>query len=300
MDNPPTIGHRRKMREEAPMAMPWRDRAGRFSALKALTLAALFVPALVLAAQYLADALGARPITELIHGTGLWAFRLLLVSLAITPLRQVLRLPRLILVRRMLGIATFCYAALHLTLYAGDEMFNLDLVLTEILHRLYLAIGAAALMLLLALAATSTDGMVQRLGGKRWQALQRSVYVIALLATLHFFMQSKIDESEPTVMAGLLLWLMGYRALAWRGGVTLATARAALAGLSLAAALLTALGEAGFFGLFTGIPASLVFAADLSLAAGPRPAWIVLAAGLALTLLAGLREAQAPPLPRGA
>jgi sulfoxide reductase heme-binding subunit YedZ len=280
------------------MAMPWRDRAGRLSGLKALTLAALFAPALVLAAEYLEDALGARPVTELIHGTGLWAFRLLLVSLAITPLRQVLRLPRLILVRRMLGIATFCYAALHLTLYAGDEMFNLDLVLTEILHRLYLAIGAAALMLLLALAATSTDGMVQRLGGKRWQALQRSVYVIALLATLHFFMQSKIDESEPTVMAGLLLWLMGYRALVWRGGMALATTRPTLVVLSAATALLTALGEAGFFGLFTGIPASLVLAANLSLATGPRPAWIVLAAGLALALLAGLREAQTPPVAR--
>jgi methionine sulfoxide reductase heme-binding subunit len=274
------------------MKMPWQDRGGRFSALKALTFAALFVPALVLAEQYVRGTLGARPITELIHGSGLWAFRLLLISLAVTPLRQVLRLPRLILVRRMLGVATFCYAALHLVLDAADDMFNLDLLLSEIVHRVYLTIGAAALLLLLALAATSTDGMIERLGGKRWQALQRSVYLIALLATFHFFMQSKIDETEPTMMAGLLLWLMGYRALAWRGGTPLATSRPTLLLLSLAAALTTALGEAAFFGLFTGIPASLVLEADLSLAAGPRPAWIVLAAGLAATLLATLRALE--------
>lgn len=279
------------------MSMPWQDRAGRFSALKAATLAALLLPGLVIAQDYARGLLGARPITEMIHASGLWAIRLLLISLAITPARQILRLPRLILLRRMIGVATFCYAALHLTLDAADKMFDLDLVFSEIIHRVYLAIGAGALLLLLALAATSTDGMVARLGGKRWQALQRSVYLIALLATVHFFLQSKIDVSEPTMMAGFLLWLMGYRALSWRGGTARATGRISLLLLSLGAALATALGEAAYFGLFTGIPARLVLAADLSLAAGPRPAWLVLAAGLAVTALAALGDAWQKPLP---
>ncbi len=279
------------------MSMPWQDRAGRFSALKAATLAALLLPGLVIAQDYARGLLGARPITEMIHASGLWAIRLLLISLAITPARQILRLPRLILLRRMIGVATFCYAALHLTLDAADKMFDLDLVFSEIIHRVYLAIGAGALLLLLALAATSTDGMVARLGGKRWQALQRSVYLIALLATVHFFLQSKIDVSEPTMMAGFLLWLMGYRALSWRGGTARATGRISLLLLSLGAALATALGEAAYFGLFTGIPARLVLAADLSLAAGPRPAWLVLAAGLAVTALAALGDARQKPLP---
>ena len=278
--------------------MPWRDRAGKFSPLKAATLASLFLPALVIALDAARGLLGARPITEMIHASGLWAIRLLLISLAITPARQILRLPRLILLRRMLGVATFCYAALHLSLDAADKMFDLDLVLSEILHRVYLAIGASALLLLLALAATSTDGMVERLGGKRWQALQRAVYLIALLAIVHFFLQSKIDETEPTIMAGFLLWLLGYRVLSWRGGTGLATARPTLLLLSVGAALATALGEALWFGLFTGIPARLVLAADVSLAAGPRPAWIVLAAGLAVTALGALRDALQPPLGR--
>ncbi|HWI28249.1 MAG TPA: ferric reductase-like transmembrane domain-containing protein [Stellaceae bacterium] len=279
---------------------PWRDRAGRFSPLKAACFAALFLPGIVLAEEEARGLLGARPITEMIHASGLWAIRLLLLSLAVTPARQVLRLPRLILLRRMIGVATFCYAVLHLALYAADKMYDIDAELSEILHRLYLAIGAGALALLLALAATSTDGMVARLGGKRWQALQRSVYLIAILASIHFFLQSKIDATEPTMMAGFLLWLMGYRALAWRGGTPLATASAALLLLSLGAALATALGEALYFGLFTGIPGRLVLAADLSLAAGPRPCWIVLAAGLAVTTAAALRRPAEPALTRPA
>lgn len=282
------------------MRMPWQERSGRFSLLKAVVLAALFVPGLVMAHDYARGLLGARPITAVIQLSGLWTFRLLLLSLAITPLRQVLRLPRLIALRRMIGVATFCYAALHLTMDAADKMFDLEVVLSEIVQRVYLAIGATALLLLLALAATSTDAMVERLGGKRWQALQRSVYVIALLAMLHFFLQSKIDQSEPAMMAGFLLWLMGYRALSRQGGTALATARASLLGLSVAAAALTALGEAAYFGLFTGIPAVLVLEADVSFAAGPRPTWLVLGAGLLIAALAALRDLIAPPLPRPA
>jgi methionine sulfoxide reductase heme-binding subunit len=280
------------------MRMPWCDRSGRFSPLKAVALAALFVPGLMMAQAHARGVLGARPITELIHLSGLWAIRLLLVSLAITPARQILRLPRLILLRRMAGIATFCYAALHVALDAADKMFDLEIVLTEILHRITLAIGAGALLLLLALAATSTDGMVQRIGGKRWQALQRSVYVIALLAVVHFLLQSKLNAGEPTIMAGFLLWLMGYRMLSWYGGTPLATARSRLLLLSVGAALVTALGEAAYFGIFTGVPALLVLQADLSFAAGVRPAWIVLGAGLAVAAAGAARDLLEPPLTR--
>jgi methionine sulfoxide reductase heme-binding subunit len=280
------------------MRMPWQDRSGKFSLLKTLTLAALLVPGLAMAHDYARGLLGPRPITEVIHGSGLWAIRLLLLSLAITPARQILRLPQLIGLRRMLGVATFCYAALHLAMDAADKMFDLEVVVAEIVHRVYLAIGATALLLLLALAATSTDGMVQRLGGKRWQTLQRSVYVIALLATTHFFLQSKIDQSEPAMMAGFLLWLLGYRALSRQGGTALATAPRSLLGLTLGAALITALGEAAYFALFTGIPGSLVLEADISFAAGPRPMWIVLGAGLLATAGAALRGRLEPPLTR--
>lgn len=277
--------------------MPWRDPSGRFSALKALTLAALFAPGLVMAQDYASGMLGARPITAVIDASGRWAIRLLLVSLAITPSRQVLRLPRLVMLRRMVGVAAFCYAALHLGMDAADKMFDLGVVLAEIAQRTYLAIGAGALALLLALAATSTDGMIERMGGKRWQTLQRSAYAIAVLAVVHFFL-SKTAAREPVVMAGLLLWLMGYRALSRYGGRNLATTRSALLLLSLGAAALTALGEAAYFGLFTGIPALLVLEADASFAAAPRPIWIVLGAGLLVTAIAVLRDLLQPPIAR--
>jgi methionine sulfoxide reductase heme-binding subunit len=198
--------------------MPWLDRSGRFSLLKASTFALLLLPGVVMAHDYAHGLLGARPVNELIHESGLWALRLLFLSLAITPLRQVLRSSRLILLRRMIGVSAFLYAASHLVAYAADKMFDLTVVGSEIVMRIYLTVGATALVALLALAATSTDGMVRRLGGKRWQTLQRSTYVVALLASVHFFMQSKIDATEPTMMAGFLLWLMGYRVISWYGG----------------------------------------------------------------------------------
>src|SRR5207248_10233031 len=132
----------------------------------------------------------------------------------------------------------------------------------------YLALGAVGLVLLLMLAAISSDGMIRRLGGKRWQALQRGTYVVAVLACLHFFMQAKIASGEPTVMAGCLLWLMGYRAIYWRAGAAGAAQGSRLALLSLAAGLATALGEAAYFGLFTGVAPLLVLEADFSTAAG--------------------------------
>ena len=274
----------------AAILSPWRDRTGRFSVLKAATFLALFVPGLANALEYALGLLGPRPIAALIQAMGLWAIRLLFASLAITPARQVLRAPQLVSVRRMIGLAAFAYASIHLFAFAADKMFDLAAVASEIVLRVYLAIGAVGLILLCALAAISTDGMIRRLGAPRWQALQRGIYAIALLATIHFFMQSKIDATEPTVMAGLLLWLLGYRALLWYGGTRLVTARLSLIGLSFAAGLITAFGEAAYFGLFTRVDPMLVLQADMSLAAGFRPAWIVLAIALTAVACAFARD----------
>jgi sulfoxide reductase heme-binding subunit YedZ len=273
--------------------MPWLDPAGRFSALKAATLLGVLLPGTFMSWAYVAGALGARPLNELIHASGSWAIRLLFLALAITPLRQISRVPRLILTRRIIGVAAFGYAALHLTLYAADKMFDLAVVGSEIVRRVYLAIGAVGLVLLLMLAAISSDDMIRRLGGKRWQALQRSTYVVSLLACLHFLMQAKIASGEPMVMAGCLLWLMGYRVISWRAGVAHAAQGVRLALLSLVAGLATALGEAAYFGLFTGVAPLLVLEADVTATGGLRPAWIVCAGGIAAALVAALRA----PLP---
>src|ERR1041385_5402944 len=102
---------------------PFTDYAGRVSPLKTAVFAALFVPGVWTAADYLQGNLGPRPMTEVIHALGLWAIRLLFVALAVTPLRQVFAWPQLILVRRMVGVAAFAYAAIHLVGYAADQMF---------------------------------------------------------------------------------------------------------------------------------------------------------------------------------
>jgi len=272
------------------MRFPWRDRSGRFSPLKATTLALLLAPGLVTAARYGLHDLGARPLNEAIHATGLWAMRLLLLSLAVTPLRQILDLPKLVVLRRMIGVAAFAYAAGHLALYAADQALDLARVASEIALRLYLTIGFVALLLLSALAATSTDAMIRRLGGRRWQALHRAAYAAALLGIVHYFIQSKLDVGEATVVAGLGLWLLLYRIVYWRAGAGAAASLPSLALLGLAAAACTALGEAAHFHRLAGAPLSRVLAADLSLAAGWRPGQVVLLAGVMVLLAAILRR----------
>lgn len=194
----------------------WRDRRGRVSALRIAVLAFLAVPVALAAHAFLTAGLGARPINDLIHRTGYWALVFLLATLAATPLARIGRLNGLIDVRRMLGVGAFVYAATHILLFTADQMFDLLKVATEIVLRLYLTIGFIALMGLTALAVTSTDAMVRRLG-RRWQRLHQIVYGIALLALIHFFQQTKADVWVPTFAAGLFVWLMGYRLLMrWR------------------------------------------------------------------------------------
>src|SRR6266403_472445 len=223
---------------------PWRDNSGRLSPLKLAVFAALFLPGTWTVLSYPLDALGARPLNEAIHQFGLWGFRFLLISLTITPARVVLQFPRLVLVRRMIGVAAAAYIAIHVSLYVVDQMFDLWKVASEIVLRIYLTIGFVALLGLAALAATSTDAMVRRLGARRWQRLHRIVYAIALLAIVHYCMQSKLDLWEPTIIAGIYAWLMGYRLLVKLVGVRGKLPLAWVCARSLVAPGLTALGEA--------------------------------------------------------
>ena len=265
--------------------VPWRDRSGALSPLKAAVFLALFLPGLDIAAAYLTGALGGRPLNEIIHATGLWAIRLLLVSLAITPLRQILRVPQLITLRRMIGVAAFAYAAVHVFFFIVDSGFRLGFVVSEIVLRLYLTIGFVTFAALLALASTSTDAMIRRLGGRRWRRLHWAVYPAGVLALAHHVMQTKLNAAEVTVLAGLFVWLMGYRLLALNGAMP-GLGRLAL--LTLAAALLTVAGEAACYGLFTGIDWRRILQANYMLI-GERPAWIVLFVGSGVTLLAACR-----------
>jgi sulfoxide reductase heme-binding subunit YedZ len=286
------------------MRYPWNDYSQSLSPLKLAVFVALFAPALWVMTAFPMGWLGARPTNEAIHQIGLWTIRLVFIALAITPLRQILQWPRLILVRRMVGVAAFTYAIFHLSLYTADQMFDLVKVASEIVRRIYLTIGFGALLGLAALAATSTDGMIRRLGARSWQRLHRLVYLIALLAVIHFCMQSKLELWEPTVMAGVYAWLMGYRLLAWglprrlvvRGRLPLRW----IGALGVAAAVLTALGEATYFAFAYHADPARVIAANWSLMLGLRPAAVVLGLGLAVWGAGLLRGLVALPAKRRA
>jgi len=274
--------------------LPWKDYSGRLSPLKLAVFVALFAPAGWTAGAFALGALQPRPLNAAIHQMGLWTIRLLFVALAVTPLRRILEWPRLILVRRMIGVAAFAYVLTHFSLYTADQAFDLAKVASEIVLRIYLTIGFAALVGLAALAATSTDGMVRRLGFRRWQALHRLAYLIALLAVIHDAMQSKLDLWEPTIMAGIYAWLMGYRLLSRVAAVRGRLPVAWIAALGLAAGLLTALGEAAYFRLALGVDPVRVLGVNLSLAAGLRPAVVVALLGLAVAAAAALRAWAVP------
>jgi sulfoxide reductase heme-binding subunit YedZ len=265
---------------------PWLDRSGKVSPLKAAVFALLFVPGLILAWRLATNALGPRPVTEAIHETGDWAIRWLLISLAITPLRRITGWNRLILVRRMVGLAALGYALVHLLLYTVDLDFAFGKVASEIALRFYLTIGFVALSGLAILGVTSTDAMIRRLG-RKWNSLHRIVYLLAVLGVVHFFIQSKADVYEPTLMAGALLALLLYR-LANARGFDIASPPV-LAAIAVLAALLTAGTEYLWYAVATGIPPMRVLLANLQFSFSIRPAWWVLAGGLGAALVALLR-----------
>ncbi len=164
----------------------------------------------------LTDTLGANPAEALIRGTGDWTLRLLCLTLAVTPLRQLAGWPALARLRRMLGLFTFFYAALHFLAFAWLDMgLDVGAIVSDIAKRPFILVGSAAFLLLIPLAATSFNRAIRWLGAARWQRLHRAVYAIAGLAILHFFWMraGKNDFAEVAVYAFILGVLLGWRVL---------------------------------------------------------------------------------------
>ena len=158
--------------------------------------------------------LGANPIRELEIQTGLWTIRFLAISLAVTPARQLLDLGPLAKYRRMFGLFTFFYACLHLSMWtAVDWFFDWGAMWDEIVKHKYILVGMLTFVLLIPLAATSTNWATKKLGGKRWANLHKTVYVIAVTATTHYLWAVKKDTLFPLVYFGTFAALLGYRAV---------------------------------------------------------------------------------------
>jgi sulfoxide reductase heme-binding subunit YedZ len=163
-----------------------------------------------------ADTLGPNPAEALIRGSGDWTLRLLCLTLAVTPLRQATGWQALARFRRMLGLFTFFYGALHFLAFAWLDMgLDLAAIVADIVKRPFILVGSAALLGMLPLAATSFNAAIRRLGAARWQALHRVVYAVALLALLHFFWMraGKNDFAEVGVYAAIVALLLGWRLL---------------------------------------------------------------------------------------
>jgi sulfoxide reductase heme-binding subunit YedZ len=179
--------------------------------ITALLFLSCLVPALWLFWQAGNQALGANPVETVQRWTGIWTLNLLLITLCISPLRSLTQQHWLLRLRRMLGLFTFFYAVLHFLSFIGfDHDFAVDAIARDILRRPFVTLGFAAFVLLIPLAATSNTWAIRHLGGKRWQELHRSVYLIGILGCLHFLWLRKGSElTEPliySVVLGVLLW----------------------------------------------------------------------------------------------
>ena len=184
------------------------------SLLKGITFIVCLIPAILLLYNAFTDNLGANPIEEITLETGTWALRFLVLVLAITPLRKISGWQLLIRFRRMLGLYVFFYASLHFMAFIWfDHFFELDEMIKDVIKRPFITMGFTSFILLVPLAMTSTNRMIKRLGGKRWQQLHRLVYVIPFLVVIHYLWKVKADTLSVTIYATIFLVLLGYRLL---------------------------------------------------------------------------------------
>ena len=188
------------------------NRERRIAAIKAGLFAAALAPFTALVVTGATGGLGANPVEAITHTTGEWTLRLLLATLAITPLRHVTGWVSLTRLRRMVGLFAFFYLVLHFATYAVlDASLDLAYVVEDVADRLYITVGFAAFVMLVPLAATSTNAMVRRLGPLRWRRLHRLVYAAGVCGVLHYLWLVKADLREPLIYAGILTALLAAR-----------------------------------------------------------------------------------------
>lgn len=267
--------------------LPFTGRAGRISLLKLLVFIACLAPAAWMAWRWSAGLLSPKPVTDILRETGDWALRFLVATLAVTPLRHATRWNRIYVVRRMLGLTALFYTLAHVGFWFAHEGFRWTHLLTEAFLRTYLLIGVVATAIMAVLGVTSNGASVRRLGAARWNALHWWVYPAALASLVHYFMLIRLDATQAALLAGLCALFAGFRFLRKMKAEFGALDLFALAILS---ALATAAIEIGYYAFATGAQASRLVGAHLDFSYQVRPAWWVLAAGLAMMLARVTRD----------
>ena len=180
--------------------------------LKPIVFCTCLLPLIWIVFRAATGGLGANPIEAITRELGDWALRFLLIALAVTPIRVVTGWNVVGRVRRMLGLFAYFYVLLHLFSYIGlDQFFYWTGIWQDIIKRIYITLGLAAVLLLTPLAITSTDKMIKRLGGRTWRRLHVLVYPATILGVIHFYMMIKADFTEPLIYALILSVLLGFR-----------------------------------------------------------------------------------------
>jgi sulfoxide reductase heme-binding subunit YedZ len=190
---------------------------------KVVVFAACLIPFLLLAWPFYkllttgnAPELTANPVEYITHDTGTWTIRFLLITLCVTPLRRILKQPKLVRYRRMLGLFAFFYVCLHfMTWFVLDKSFSLSDMWADVVKRRFITVGMLGFVLLLPLAITSTAGWVRRLGFAKWQRLHRLIYFAGLAGVIHYMWLVKSDERLPLMYGAMLAVLMVYRFFMW-------------------------------------------------------------------------------------
>jgi sulfoxide reductase heme-binding subunit YedZ len=195
----------------------WQPRRRQLAAIKAVVFVLCLVPFAHLVWGVAYDALGANPVEAVTHSTGWWTLFLLCATLGVTPLRRATGANWLLRLRRMLGLYAFFYVTLHFLTYVWlDQWFDVAAIAANVLKRPYITVGFTAFLLLIPLAATSTDAMQRRLG-RNWQRVHRFIYLIAAFGVLHFWWLVKRDVTQPAIFALALSALLGVRLIwSWR------------------------------------------------------------------------------------
>lgn len=268
------------------MKWPWQD-GGHFSALKATTLALMFVPAISIVHDVATGEFGPVPLGGMTYWSGLWATAILVLALAVTPAATMFRWRRVIIVRRIIGVTALIYTIAHLFIYFALRFWNFASIASEMVTRLSLIVATVSTLGLIALGATSLDAAVRRMGARGWQSLHNLVYAVTALAILHYLLSPGLFPDQ-FLMSGMFFWLMIWRVLDRRG---LGTSPVALAALAVTAAVFTVLLEVGWIWAFRDYALAEIFNIYLTLILGIPPGWTILAAGLVIAGAAAARQA---------
>jgi sulfoxide reductase heme-binding subunit YedZ len=271
-------------------AWPWNDRQGRLSPLKLTTFLASFLPAIWLTDQVYEQNFGLFPLAGMTYWSGVWSMAFLLLALCVTPAAKVFRWPRLTILRRMVGVTALVYTIAHIIIYFALRMWDFVSIGNEMITRLSLIIATLSTIGIVALGVTSFDEAIKRMGSDGWNRLHNTVYVLTLMALIHYILSPGIYPSQYW-MSGMFLWLMLWRWLDRQGR---GTSIAMLFLLAIGTTLFTALFEAFWINIYQDFEFSSTLSNNFTLTFGISAAWKNLAVGLAVVVLALFAQARRP------